>query len=315
MLGMPGHTQICGSYTSGCDTCVAACCCEFGSAARQAAVELWNLCCRYCAALQKLLAMGVSVHLGATGATLTGATALHLAVHAGHVSIVKLLLAAGARVDQGDEEAATALHWSARKGCETTLALLLKSPTMAIDATDAVFDQTPLHWAVSADQGRAVEMLLAAGADSILKDTDGSTPLQMAADYGQLSALEVLMQHSTAAALVAAACGCAAMAHSVATLDAATKQAVLYQLARKAADLGPAATAKAASAHMDQQDLVQILQALGDAGTAKDQALAAAEVTNIQQERAAVQHLIVSMAGVGKQAQADLAQLRQHRAG
>lgn len=85
-------------------------------------------------------------------------------------------------------------------------------------------------------------------------------------------------------------------------------------MARKAADLDPAATAKAASAHMDQQDLMQILlRALGDAGTAKDQALAAVEVTNIQQERTAVQHLIVSMAGVSKQAQADLAQLQQHR--
>lgn len=94
---------------------------------------------------------------------------------------------------------------------------------MAMNARDAVFDQAPLHWAVSMDQGKAMEMLLAAGTDLSLKDTDGSTPLQMAAYYGQLSALEVLMQHSTAPALVAAA----AMAHSVAALDAARKEAVL----------------------------------------------------------------------------------------
>lgn len=220
---------------------------------------------------------------------------------------MRVLLAAGARADQRANNGATALHWAAQTGCEDSLVLLLQSPAVAMDCAthDGI---TALHCAAGTDQGNTVQLLVVAGANLTLQDAAGHTPLQMAANRGQVSAVEVLMQHSTAVALV----DTAATADFIPTLDATKKQAVQYKLARKAADMDPAATAAAAAAL--QQDLMQIfLRALGDAGTAKDQALAAAEATNIQQERTAVQHLIVSMASVSKQAQADLAQLQQQR--
>lgn len=224
--------------------------------------------------------MGASVYLGVSDADpdFTGATALHFAAYAGHFGVVRVLLAAGARVDQCASNGTNALHWVARNGSADVLALLLQSPTAAIDAHSAVFDYTALHWATDRSQGKSVEMLVAAGADLIVRDAAGRTPLVLAASGGVMSALEVLMQHSTAADLVETA----ATVHANSRLDATKKQDVLYMLARKAADKDPAAAAAAASAHASQPDLVQIfLQAQGDAGKAKDQVIAAAEATNI----------------------------------
>lgn len=110
--------------------------------------------------------MGASVHVGVAGgnAAENGATALHLAANGGHAGVVRVLLAAGARVDQGGHRVATALHYAAVKGCMDTLALLPQSPTVAIDRA-ARSNYTPLHFAIDGDQGKSVQMLIAAGAD------------------------------------------------------------------------------------------------------------------------------------------------------
>lgn len=86
--------------------------------------------------------------------------------------VLRLLLDAGAKVNDADDEGQTALHNSA-DAVATQVLLAAGADVKAVD----VYRQTPLHFANVAEQSRA---LLAAGGDIHAKDVQGREPLHYA---------------------------------------------------------------------------------------------------------------------------------------
>ena len=171
--------------------------------------------------LRKIVAEGVPVN-GLFGPPLLEITPLHLAVRLGAVSKVEFLLAAGAEVNERDNDSWTPLReavWSENPrivrmllaaGADVNLkykdGVMLLHVAVACDHTemlrlllDAGADVnakrsdgwTPLHEAVSSGSRDKVQMLLAAGADPSIKNNAGLTPQQMSVGsepFGQVFA-------------------------------------------------------------------------------------------------------------------------------
>ncbi|HET6249513.1 MAG TPA: ankyrin repeat domain-containing protein [Tepidisphaeraceae bacterium] len=120
-----------------------------------------------------------------------GQTALHEAAAAGHVEIVRLLLAHGADVACITPLLAiTPLHVAAQNGHKDVVELLLANKA-DVNVRDTLGD-TPLHLAV--DHPEVVEFLIANKADVNAKNADGVTPLHFAA-YANLESVRILLKH------------------------------------------------------------------------------------------------------------------------
>lgn len=100
--------------------------------------------------VQQLLALGH--HPSARGRMADSKTPAHVASQYGHAAVVRALLAGGADAN------APARHGSSGAGW------------------------TPLHVAAAAGKGEVVQALLAAGADPCRVNSDGATPLHLAAE-------------------------------------------------------------------------------------------------------------------------------------
>lgn len=99
--------------------------------------------------------------------------ALHFAAARGKVSMVQVLLDAGAPVDIRNAVGQSALHCASRNGHVDVVKQLLFN-NAAIDAKDEN-DQTALHGASGHGYEYIVRILLDAGADALAEDLDGST--------------------------------------------------------------------------------------------------------------------------------------------
>jgi len=153
--------------------------------------------------------------------------ALCVAIDAGHLDIVRLLVAQGADVNIGEKEAfiawhtrhhtkfdpdldispqdawasgsrlggyiadGTPLHWAAARGREDIIEFLLAS---GADVNAAEDSGTPLHWAVDAGEAGAAKLLLAREADPNRVRTGGATPLHTAALFNEHEVAEVLLE-------------------------------------------------------------------------------------------------------------------------
>lgn len=92
-----------------------------------------------------------------------------------HLPVVRLMLRAGWPIDARGQEGATALHWAAFHG-RIEMARELLRHGAPLEVRDAVYDGTPLHWALhgslhswergAGDYGATVAALLAAGAQA-----------------------------------------------------------------------------------------------------------------------------------------------------
>lgn len=114
-----------------------------------------------------------------TEPTAAGSTYLHDAALKGQKKMVELLLEHGARVDSLNRTGGTPLHDAALGGSPDVIAVLLDHGA-AIDARDKEEEATPLMLAASLGRSKAVELLLARGANPALRDRSGHTALDRA---------------------------------------------------------------------------------------------------------------------------------------
>ena len=92
-------------------------------------------------------------------------TPLHVASRGGHVAVVRSLLEARAAVDaRTTDGGTTALHLAAASGDIDTIRVLLAHDA-AVDALEAAWGQTPLIFSAAANRVEAITLLLEHGAD------------------------------------------------------------------------------------------------------------------------------------------------------
>ncbi|TFK11459.1 NEDD4 family-interacting protein 1 [Platysternon megacephalum] len=109
-----------------------------------------------------------------------GYSSIHLAVVFQHMPIIAYLISKGQSIDTTDFSGQTPLMLSAQKviGPEPTGFLLKFNPSLS--AVDKIQKNTALHWAVTAGNVNAVELLLDAGSNLDIKNVKGDTPLDLA---------------------------------------------------------------------------------------------------------------------------------------
>ena len=99
----------------------------------------------------------------------------------------------GANPMARDESGSTALHLASYKGHTGLVQLLAQTKGVLIDARDDA-GNTPLQLAAAAGKDEVVPVLLKAGADPNLKNSDGTPPLHRAAQRGFYSVVNALLQ-------------------------------------------------------------------------------------------------------------------------
>lgn len=105
-----------------------------------------------------------------------GATPLMLACHAGRVDVMKALLLEGANVnDVEDAEECTAMHLAASANNVKAIELLLDFGASVSPIN--CWGSTPLHWAAGKGNIEAIKILVANGADVGTINKHSETPL------------------------------------------------------------------------------------------------------------------------------------------
>ena len=143
-----------------------------------------------------------------------GFTPLHYAVYYGRTVIAQLLIDASVNLEQGDQQGATALHWSIKTDYDGLLntnssrnaspqtpkrpdfdaiTKLLLDKGAKVDAKDNQ-GRRPLHEAARKDRPKAAELLIDRKADPDVKDNQGRTPLHGAVLNTKTRITEILIE-------------------------------------------------------------------------------------------------------------------------
>lgn len=126
-----------------------------------------------------------------------GDTALHWAAHDGHYEIAALLLRHGADLTAQETRywGGTPLHWASER--QPLLVDLLLAHGADLNSRNHRTGQTPLHYCARCDDVPEVaELLLARGADPLLTDNRGHTPLDYATKGNHPLVAHVLRLHA-----------------------------------------------------------------------------------------------------------------------
>ena len=151
---------------------------------------LLHVVCRlaYIGPIKVLLKFGFDVNARSTN---QGRTPLHVATVHDNVDIVRLLLDAGADIeDQADSER-RAIHYAARHGLPDVLELLLRRGAQ-IEALN-IDNETALHEAIFNEHVDAVRLLLEHGANAEALDKDGYAPINRAVYTGNEQIVKLLL--------------------------------------------------------------------------------------------------------------------------
>jgi ankyrin repeat protein/serine/threonine protein kinase len=130
--------------------------------------------------VQELVAAGADPNV-----SFNGCPVLYERVANDASEVVKMLLHGGAdpRVFMDDEEKWTPFFVAIQKASHKSLELLAKTKK-GVNQRDGDVGSTPLHYAAYKGDLKAVEILLRHGAKPRLKDKEGWTPIELAADRG-----------------------------------------------------------------------------------------------------------------------------------
>ena len=120
-----------------------------------------------------------------------GETALHRAASRGHLKAVALLLDRGAKVDALDGDDVTPLILASYRG-QTEVVKLLLERGAAVNAQEKRNGLSSLSHAVGRGDKELVSVLLAHGADPLLKSADGRTALERAEANGATEIVALL---------------------------------------------------------------------------------------------------------------------------
>lgn len=132
----------------------------------------------------------------------SGRTALHLAAKSGHSAVTEVLLENGANpslealatVPSGDRSGGMPFHLAAQGGHVKVLELFMQH-VPSVDFPRTISEKTALHSAVAGGQEKAIRWLIKNGADVNAMDLVGDTPLNCAANLGDMTAVRVLLEH------------------------------------------------------------------------------------------------------------------------
>jgi ankyrin repeat protein len=121
---------------------------------------------------------------------------LFVAAYHGQASVARVLIDAGADLDEGGSAEMAPLHAATVNNHLEVLRLLLDAGAK-VDVRDA-WGRTPLHYAAGEGHTEAAEALIASGADRAVTDSDGQTPLDAARNrrHGQMVDLLTRAAHN-----------------------------------------------------------------------------------------------------------------------
>ena len=135
----------------------------------------------------------IAVPVGTTPLMVASSNSLTVASHNHKVAFARLLLGAGADVNASNDDGQTALIYASTSAQTDLLRLLLDAGANVDDAT-VRSGTTPLTWAAMVGEVEPLRLLLDAGADVNTPTSHGVTPLSSAAANGKVEAVRLLLR-------------------------------------------------------------------------------------------------------------------------
>ena len=223
---------------------------------------------------------------------------LYYASKENEFAVVKLLVEHKANVNQANVDGKTALHEAAANGSVRTVKLLAEAGAHLNVQTST---GTPLHWAVSDDREKVVEILLSLKADANVVNSSGLTPLFLACLMRKHHIMELLLQAN--ASIKAAIMGGVTVVHMSAEtgniqaleLFLKLRSEETRQLINTPTDAG--ATPLQLAAGMSHLDIVHLLEPLTESVKADD----IEHVVSKEKERAEREQLEAEAAAKAKE--------------
>ena len=122
-----------------------------------------------------------------------GRTALLHACGRGHLEVVELLLSRGADPTICDSEGGTPLMYASNQGHVDVVRCLVRNKAVrATIDTKGQYGRTALWYASFTNRTEVVKVLVEVGANPMVADRNGDTPLDMARDYGHDDCITIL---------------------------------------------------------------------------------------------------------------------------